>query len=75
MSTATIEISETVYTLEVESIASNNISTLEIESSSSQTLEINSGYTGSVVFASDIIGLDNYLSSFIDNYEIDCGTP
>lgn len=71
----TIEINETVYNLEVESSISNNISTLEIEASSSETIEINSGYVGNVIFASDILGLDNYLSNFIDNYEIECGTP
>lgn len=71
----TIEINETVYKLEVESSISNNISTLEIEASSSETIEINSGYVGNVIFASDILGLDNYLSNFIDNYEIECGTP
>lgn len=75
MSTATIEINEIVYNLEVETATSNSTATLEVESSSSQVLEINSGYAGSVVFASDIVGLDNYLSNFIDNYEIDCGTP
>lgn len=75
MSTATIEINEIVYNLEVETATSNSSQTLQIEASSSQTLEINSGYAGNVIFASDIVGLDNYLSNFIDNYEIDCGTP
>lgn len=51
----------------------NNI--LEIESSASEILEISTEYAGSVVFASDVIGLENYLSNFIDSYEIDCGTP
>lgn len=51
----------------------NNI--LEIESSASEVVEISTEYAGSVVFASDVIGLENYLSNFIDNYEIDCGTP
>jgi hypothetical protein len=94
--TATIEINETLYTLEVETAISNdtdlleieaflnqnleasisnNTYTLEIEAISSQTLEISTGYVGDVVFASDIIGLDNYLRDFIDTYNIDCGTP
>jgi hypothetical protein len=71
----TIEINETVYNLEVETAISNNISTLEIEASYNQTLEVNAGYAGTVVFASDILGLDDYIANFIDNYEIDCGTP
>jgi hypothetical protein len=73
--TATIQINQTVYTLEVETAISNNTDVLEVEAISSQTLEISTGYVGDVVFASDVIGLDNYLSDFIDTYNIDCGTP
>jgi hypothetical protein len=65
------EVSNTVETILSQTI--NNI--LEIESSASEILEISTEYSGSVVFASDIIGLDNYLSNFIDSYEIDCGSP
>lgn len=65
------EVNNTVETILSQTI--NNI--LEIESSASEILEISTEYAGSVVFASDIIGLDNYLSNFIDSYEIDCGTP
>lgn len=75
MSTATIEINQTVYTLEIETSVSSNTDVLEVEATSSQNLEISTGYVGNVVFASDIIGLDNYLSDFIDTYNIDCGTP
>jgi hypothetical protein len=71
----TIEINETKYNLEIETSTSSSSPVLEIESSHIQSLEIQNGYMGNVVFASDIIGLDNYLSNFIDNYEIDCGTP
>lgn len=48
---------------------------LEIESSLNDIIEISTEYAGSVVFASDVIGLENYLSNFIDSYEIDCGSP
>lgn len=75
MSSPTIEISEILYNLEVETAISDVTSTLEIESSSSQILEINTGYVGTVIYPSDIVGLDTYLSNFIDTYEIDCGTP
>jgi hypothetical protein len=75
MSGFSIEINETVYNLEVETSISENTSTLQIETSFAQTLEINAGYSGNVVFASDILGLDDYLSNFIDDYEIDCGAP
>lgn len=60
----------------IETILSETInSVLEIESSANEILEISTEYAGSVIFASDVIGLDNYLSNFIDSYEIDCGTP
>lgn len=65
------ELNNNIETILSETI--NNI--LEIESSASETIEIQTEYVGSVVFASDIIGLDNYLSNFIDDYEIDCGSP
>lgn len=65
------ELNNNIETILSETI--NNI--LEIESSASETIEVSTEYVGSVVFASDIIGLDSYLSNFIDSYEIDCGTP
>jgi hypothetical protein len=71
----TIDIFETVYTLEVEASISDNVSTLEIETSTKDFVEISSQYFGAVVFASDIVGLDDYIANFIDQYEIDCGSP
>jgi dihydroneopterin aldolase len=65
------EVNNTIETILSETI--NNV--LEIESSANEILEISTEYVGSVVFASDVIGLENYLSNFIDSYEIDCGTP
>lgn len=70
-----IDIYETVYTLEVETSISDNINFLEIETSTKDFVEISSDYFGSVIFASDIVGLDDYLANYIDNYEIDCGSP
>lgn len=69
-----LNLSEISTTLET-SLTQVITNLLEIESSISDTVEISTEYSGSVVFASDIIGLDNYLSNFIDTYEIDCGTP
>lgn len=57
------------------SLSETITSVLEITSSELDTIQINTEYAGTVVFASDVIGLDNYLSNFIDDYEIDCGTP
>lgn len=69
----TVEVQETVYYLEVETTYSQNTNTLEIQSSITDFLEIASEYFGAVVFASDVIGLDDYIANFIDQYEIDCG--
>ncbi len=71
----TIDIQETVYYLDVETSFSNTINALEIEASSKNSLEISSQYFGQVVFASDVVGLDDYIANFIDHYEIDCGPP
>lgn len=70
-----IEILESVYYIDVETAVSEKTLLLEIETSSDKILEISSDYAGSVIFASDITGLDDYLANFIDNYEIDCGSP
>lgn len=71
----TIEVQETVYYLDVETSYSDTINALEIEASSKNSIEISSEYFGSVVFASDVVGLDDYIANFIDQYEIDCGPP
>jgi len=75
MSESYIDILDTLCHVEVETSYSNTVNNLDIDISTSQSLEISAGYAGLVVYASDIIGLDNYLSNFIDSYEIDCGTP
>lgn len=48
---------------------------VEVEQSEALTLQINTEYVGNVIFAGDIIGLDTYIANFIDDYEIDCGSP
>jgi hypothetical protein len=48
---------------------------IEIEQSEAITLQINTEYVGNVIFAGDVIGLDTYIANFIDDYEIDCGSP
>ena len=70
----TLEVDQTNLVLQTES--SESISyTLEIEQSESTILFINTEYVGNVVFAGDVIGLDTYIANFIDDYNIDCGTP
>ena len=75
MSDFTIEIFNDTNLIEIETSVMDVINNIEIESTSSQILEVVTGYAASVVYASDIIGLDNYLSNFIDSYNIDCGSP
>jgi hypothetical protein len=75
MSDFTIEIIETNNILEIETSIVDTTNNIEIEATTLQSVEILTGYAGTVVYASDIIGLDNYLANFIDTYEIDCGSP
>ena len=75
MSDFTIEIFDTVQTLEIETTTEDNTENLEVTTTVLDTIEVSTGFTADVIFASDIIGLDNYLSNFIDSYNIDCGTP
>lgn len=71
----TVEVIESVYLLNVETAISDQVNELEIETSTSNIIEISTDYAANVVFAGDIIGLDTYIANFIDDYEIDCGTP
>lgn len=75
MSEFIIEIIDTKNTLEIETTVSNVTNNLEIETSSSEFVEIVSGSTANFISVGDILGLDDYLSNFIDTYEIDCGSP
>lgn len=70
----TLELDETNLSLNTES-SNGVVYTLELEQSDLVTLQINTEYVGSVVFAGDVINLDTFIANFIDNYEIDCGTP
>jgi hypothetical protein len=75
MTAPNIEIIGTKNIIEIETAIANTINNLEIETTTDKILEVVTGYAGSVVYATDILGLDNYLSNFIDSYEINCGTP
>ena len=75
MSDFVLEINDTKHTIEVETSISNIINSLELVTSTDRTLEIITAYSANLVFASDVVGLDNFIANFIDNYEIDCGTP
>lgn len=75
MSDFTLEIYDTINILEIETSILDTINNLEIETTSDRTVEISTAFAGTIVYASDVVGLDNYLANFIDNYEIDCGSP
>lgn len=70
-----IEISRVRETVEISTTITNHSHNVSIDTTTDSVVEINSGYSGSVVYASDIIGIDNYLQNFIDLATIDCGTP
>lgn len=69
-----VEVLETVYTLDIETSIQNTINNITIEKIDNTIIEINTG-TSNIVMASDIIGLDTYIDNFLDDAEIDCGTP
>jgi len=75
MSEFTLEISDINYIIDIETSTEDNTENLEITTTNTDTIEISTGFAASIVYASDVIGLDNYLSNFIDSYNIDCGTP
>lgn len=70
-----LEIIENITFLEIESSIGTETNNIEITSSNLGSVDIVSGYSSMIVYASDVVGLDNYLSNFIDQYEIDCGSP
>lgn len=75
MSNLTLEIYDSKNIIEIETSVGNVYTNLEVETSIDRIVEIVSGSTLGFISAVDIIGLDDYLSNFIDNYEIDCGSP
>lgn len=75
MGLPTIEISSIRETVEISTTITNHTHNISIDAITNNVLEINSGYTGSVVYASDIIGIDNYIQNFLDVANIDCGSP
>lgn len=75
MSELILEIYDTKNIIEIETSIGNIFNNVEVETSTDKTVEIVSGSSLGFVSVSDILGLDDYLSNFIDNYEIDCGNP
>ena len=70
-----LEIIEDITYLQIESSIGTVTNNIEITASNLGSVEIVSGYASAILYASDVIGLDAYLTNFIDQYEIDCGSP
>jgi hypothetical protein len=70
-----LEIYDTKNIIEIETSVGNVFNNLDIETSTDKIVEIISGSSLGFVSVGDILGLDDYLSNFIDSYEIDCGSP
>jgi hypothetical protein len=70
-----LEIYDTKNIIEIETSIGNVFNNLDIETSTDKTVEIISGSSLGFISVGDILGLDDYLSNFIDSYEIDCGSP
>lgn len=79
MSDFTVEVVDTSCLLEIETSTAithgEGIGVVEVETSTTDTIEISTGFSATVVYAGDVIGLDVFISNFMDTYEIDCGTP
>ena len=75
MSEFTLEISDINYIIDIETSTEDNTENLEITTTNADTIEVTTSFAASIVYASDVIGLDNYLTNFIDSHNIDCGTP
>ena len=78
MSDFIIEILQNHSTIDVEASILNNLELNQnnlILENETATIQINTEYVGSVVFAGDIIGLDTFIDTFLDTAEIDCGSP
>ena len=76
MGSPVIEITKSREIIEISTTITNHTHNTSIDTTTDAKVEISSGYyTGTVVYASDIIGIDNYIQNFLDLANIDCGTP
>ena len=71
---------EPTFGLDLESGSVAGVSNIYLEVVNTEKIltsdlpTVNVAFTG-MINVDQIINLDNYLSDFIDNYEIDCGMP
>lgn len=69
-----IEIIGTTNLLEIQTSIEDTINNITIEKIDNNIIEIHTGMS-TVIMASDIIGLDTYIENFLDDADIDCGSP
>jgi len=83
MSDFTVEVFDTNHIIEIETSTAvthgEGIGVVDIETSTASSIEISTGFSAAIttnlVYASDVIGLTEFLTNFMDTFEIDCGTP
>jgi len=73
MSEFTLEISDINYIIDIETSTEDNTENLEITTTNTDTIEISTGFAASIVYASDVIGVENNVENYIDSHNIDCG--
>jgi len=63
MSDFTLEISDVTTTLEIETSTEDNTENLEISSTVIGNIEIQTGFTSTVSYATDVVGLSTYIAN------------
>ena len=61
MSDFTLEISDVTTTLEIETSTEDNTENLEVTSTVVNTVEIQTGFSSTVSYATEVVGLGNYI--------------
>lgn len=69
----TIEVIQPLRTLEIETIVGDVPNSVDIINYGSVTVQASTAYSGTVVHATNVIGLDQHITNLIDTYTIDCG--
>ena len=63
MSDFTLEISDVTTTLEIETSTEDNTENLEVTSTVVNTAEIQTGFSSTVSYATEVVGLSTYIAN------------
>ena len=63
MSDFTLEISDVTTTLEIETSTEDNTENLEVTSTVVNTIEIQTGFSSTISYATDVVGLSTYIAN------------